>query len=294
MLDFRMESFLMVCKYMNYTKAGEALHITQPAVSQHIHIIEEHYGVKLFHYEGKSLKLTEEGNILRQLTLTAKHDELHLEEKLLEAKDGSRKLVFGTTLTIGEFVLPKKLARIIQQKKRQSVQMVVANTQELLEKLNNGAIDFAIVEGYFEKRNYEFRTFSKEDYVCVCGKDYHINENVSTVADLIGETVIAREEGSGTREILERYLQEQNITLTDFKKVIEINNMHAIKTLVEENCGITFLYKVVVKTELQQGILKEIKLKDFPLVHEFNFIWQKGSLFGDEYQEHYDSFKDKR
>ena len=54
MLDFRMETFVTVCKYMNYTKAANALHITQPAVSQHMRHIEEEYGVKLFEFQGKN------------------------------------------------------------------------------------------------------------------------------------------------------------------------------------------------------------------------------------------------
>ena len=61
MLDFRMETFLAVCRYMNFTRAAEKLNITQPAVSQHIRFLEKHYNTKLFRYEGKKLELTEEG-----------------------------------------------------------------------------------------------------------------------------------------------------------------------------------------------------------------------------------------
>ena len=65
MLDFRMETFLAVCRYMNFTRAAEKLNITQPAVSQHIRFLEKHYNTKLFRYEGKKLELTEAGEILK-------------------------------------------------------------------------------------------------------------------------------------------------------------------------------------------------------------------------------------
>ena len=70
MLDFRMDTFLAVCQYMNYTRAAEALNITQPAVSQHIRWLEEQYEAPLFTYANKRLSLTREGELLRSMALT--------------------------------------------------------------------------------------------------------------------------------------------------------------------------------------------------------------------------------
>ena len=64
MLDFRIDTFLCVCKYLNFTKAANELNITQPAVSQHIHYLENEYGVKLFSQEGKKLLITDSGKLL--------------------------------------------------------------------------------------------------------------------------------------------------------------------------------------------------------------------------------------
>lgn len=293
MQDFRMDTFLEVCQYMNYTKAAEALHITQPAVSQHIHILEENYGVKLFSYEGKRLKLTREGEILLRAAQTARHDERSLEERLREVGNENSSLTFGATLTIGEFALPKKLALYMKKHPDKNIHMQVANTHELLKRLDNGEIDFAIVEGYFEKSKYEHRIFSTEDYICVRGNEYQLRREEVTqlqlqpIASVLDETLITREDGSGTREILQRYLQEQNYSVSDFAKVTEMNNMQAIKTMVGENCGITFLYRAAVEEELKQGSLQEVELVDFPLKHEFNFIWQQGSLFAKDYEDIY-------
>lgn len=109
MQDFRMETFLMVCRFLNYTNAAKALNITQPAVSQHIRFLEDHYKVKLFLYEGKKLRLTEAGAMLYNAATTMKHDEVILSEQLKTS--GRLKLIFGATLTIGDFVLPEKLIR---------------------------------------------------------------------------------------------------------------------------------------------------------------------------------------
>ena len=95
MIDFRIDTFLAVCQYMNYTKAAEALSITQPAVTQHIHYLEEHFGVKLFQFQGKRPVLTEAGQLLRDAATTLKHDEIYLREKLLDTTKRGKLLALG-------------------------------------------------------------------------------------------------------------------------------------------------------------------------------------------------------
>ena len=115
MLDNRILTFLTVCKEMNYTRAAEQLHITQPAVSQHIQYIEEYYGVKLFTFSGKKMSLTKEGKLL-ETSLTAFHNnEIYLKEQLSSMADKKKTVHFGTTLTVGEFMIARPLSRFLQR-----------------------------------------------------------------------------------------------------------------------------------------------------------------------------------
>lgn len=95
MLDFRIHTFLAVCKTMNFTKAAQELNITQPAVSQHMKFLEDEYGTKLFAYNGKSMYLTEAGMFLQSAATTMVHDEIYLYEKMEELKGKTKKLAFG-------------------------------------------------------------------------------------------------------------------------------------------------------------------------------------------------------
>ena len=99
MLDFRIDTFLAVCRSMNFTRAAEELHITQPAVSQHIRYLEKSYGVKLFDYQGKRLSLTTAGEALFSAAVTMKHDDLFLKKQLPMLGRGQKNLVLGATLT---------------------------------------------------------------------------------------------------------------------------------------------------------------------------------------------------
>ena len=96
------------------------------------------------------------------------------------------------------------------------------------------------------------------------------------MSDLLCETLILREPGSGTRDILERALKLHNIPLSSFSRVTELNSMYAIVQLLLEDCGISFLYKTAVLPYLREGRLRQIPLRDFRLQHDFSFLWQIG------------------
>ncbi|WP_160688451.1 LysR family transcriptional regulator [Clostridium sp. C2-6-12] len=283
MLDFRINTFLTVCDYMNFTKAAEILCITQPAVSQHIKYLENTYDTKLFEYEGKKIKLTKAGELLYQTSVTMKHDEEYLKGKIKEEKLGVTSIKFGATLTIGEFILPPKLNDYFNKNKNKNanikITMIVDNTKELLNKLEHGEIDFALVEGYFTKSEYNYVVYSKENYICVAGKEYEFKKKPNILEDLLEETLIVREKGSGTRDILEKNLEEQNLHINDFSKVIEIGNINSIKYLVKNNNGITALYEAAVKEELENGTLQKVEISDLQKNHKFYFIWRKNSAF---------------
>ena len=114
MQDFRMETFLTVCKYLNYTKAAQELNLTQPAVSQHIRYLENFYQVQLFYHAGKKVELTRAGELLRNSALTFKHDEIYLMRMLQDTAKNTRNFAFGATLSVAEFMLPPDLERLIK------------------------------------------------------------------------------------------------------------------------------------------------------------------------------------
>ncbi len=288
MLDFRMETFLTVCQCMNFTRASEKLNITQPAVSQHIHFLEKHYNTKLFRYEGKKLKLTGAGEILRNASLTMMHDEISMQNQM-QKTDEEEEIRFGATRTVGDVLMGRILERYLRRYPDAKICMIVDNTQELLRKLDEGTIDFALVEGFFQKNEYDHQKYSDENYIAVCAPDYTFNSDKITtdvsVENLFHERLLVREEGSGTREVLERCLDAQNFSIHDFDKVMEVGSLQTIRELTKAGCGITFLYETAVQDELREGTLKRIPLKSFEISHEFNFIWRRGSIYADRYME---------
>lgn len=291
MFDYRLETFICVCKHLNYTKASEELNITQPAVSQHIHSLEDSYKVKLFTYDKKRLQLTQEGILLLNAATTMKHDDIHLREKLLQVQNYKNELTFGSTFSVCEYILPQHIANYLINNPDTNVKMVVANTKQLIERINLGEIDFALIEGNFSKSEFDSLLYSKENYIAVCGNDYKFKNDVTSFEDLIDEKIILREEGSGTRDIINKFAQEKNIEINDFVNCIEIGNINTIKYLVKHNLGISFLYEATVIEELKNHELKKINLNDFNIAHDITFIWHKNSIFKKHYIALYNELK---
>ena len=281
MLDYRIYTFIAVCRNMSFTKAAEELNITQPAVSQHIKYLEDMYNTKLFEFKGKKMNITNEGRILLNAAAAMLHDSIHLKNELQKAKNKKRKLAFGATLTVGEYIVPYHLDKIIEKSGADDINIKVANTNELLEDIDRGAVDFALVEGYFEKSEYDYITYSSEEYIAVSG----CKMKEKTVEELLENRIILREKGSGTRAIAESILSSHNIRVRDFAGKIEINNIGAIKNMVSRNMGITFIYKRAVERELKEGRLFEIKVKDLALKYNFTFVWRKNSIYKEYYRE---------
>ena len=100
MLDFRIETFLAACRHMNFTAAAEELHITQPAVSQHIRFLEKKYGAELFVRDGKRLELTRAGEILKRTMITMENDQRAMEKRMRESGNAVRTLTMGVTLSL--------------------------------------------------------------------------------------------------------------------------------------------------------------------------------------------------
>lgn len=280
MIDYRLQTFLLLCDELNYTETARKLHITQPNVSQHIRYLEDYYKVKLFRYENRKLSMTEEGEKLRRMVIRLKSESTKIKQEMDDFEDKRTRINFGATLTIGEYIMPDIISELDFDK--YSVTMLVENTHTLLQKLEDGIIDFAIIEGHFDKVKYDSVLFSKEEFIAVGSEEF---KDFYKFKDLLDYRLILREKGSGTREVFERILFDNNLSVSSFKDVIEIGNMNTIKSLVSKNIGISFLYKNALK---KNDKLKKLNIEDMEIHREFNFVMMKNSYDKDKNLEIYE------
>ena len=267
MIDTRIETFLTLCRVMNYRKTAELLNMTQPAVTQHIHFLEEQYGCKLFSYDRRTLTMTKEAELLQKYAENVLYQEKKLKAEL-EHSDGVS-LSIGATKTIGEYVIDKHISTFLSVPKN-SISVNVENTETLLSELSAGKLDFALIEGYFDKSRYVSRLYRKEPFVGLCGKKHPFANKTVPIDKIWREDLILREEGSGTRDILGQLLTEYNHSFAEFDRITTISNFGLITKLLENNNCITFAYLAVGKNN---NALAEFHVQGWETSREFNYVY---------------------
>ena len=269
MIDTRLRTFIMVMEVKSTVIAAEKLHITQPAVSQHIKSLEKEYEVKLFNKEGRNLVATKKGFLFYENALRIAAMEEQLKVTMKEEK--GMPLKFGVTRSIGEGIMPTLVPKLMDKFPQRQMIMRLQNTRTLLKDLENGIIDFALLEGNVSHRKYECRPLKKARFIAVCKKDGK-HASYKTLADTCNATLFLREEGSGSREILISELKARDIEIKDFKDVHVFESIPVILSLVKKDRGITFIYEEAVKEFLKEGSLEQLIAKDFSISRQFTFV----------------------
>lgn len=284
MLDFRIETFLTLCRVMNYTRTAQILNVTQPTITQHIRYLEEEYECKLFSYTGKTLSLTLQGEQLRDFALSMAYNNQRIQERMRQSRGQQPVMRLGATKTIGEFVIGPMISTYLRKNPECRLSLLVDNTHTLLKLLERGELDFAVVEGFFDKSKYGYQIFQKEDFIGVCAAEHPLADRVLTMDDIMAQNIIIREPGSGTRAIFEQLLKQQNYSFESIAHITIISDFSVIKQLVRDKIGIAFLYEPVVRTELANGTLKKLHLASMQAQREFNYVYLRDTLFLNEWR----------
>lgn len=269
MLDYRIDTFLTLCQWMNYRKTAELLHISQPAVTQQIHYLETLYGRKLFRYDNHRLVKTEAAEILEQYARAAKLQDRDLREKLED--NHIENLNVGATKTIGDYYLREDIRRYLSRPEN-ALTLIVDNTEHLLKMLEENALDFAVVEGFFDKSRFDSILLRREPFVGICRRDHPFAGREVTIDELLRETIIHREDGSGTRAILEQELSGYNESLQRFRRRICISSFNVILDLVKQGFGVSFVYNILADSDPE---LAKFSLQGETVVREFNVVYLK-------------------
>ena len=277
MLDPRWNTFLVLCETMNYTRAAQRLCLTQPAVTHHIQYLEEHYGCRLFSHEGRTLRLTEAGERLRDLTRPMAYNSGRIEAAMAQGTPAPLRV--GASKTIGEYVVAPKAERFLCAHPDPDFTLLVDNTQALLRALEAGELDFVLLEGFFDRSRYDARLFRREEFFGVCRPDHPFAGRAVTLDELAHERLILREEGSGTRAIFEDALRRNDRTVRGFAGTASVGDFMLIKSLVADDLGVSFLYEPVVHKELEEGVLARFDLEQAPMSGAFYFVCLRDNLF---------------
>ncbi len=278
MFDFRLQVFYTVAKRLSFTKAGEELFITQPAVTKHIHELEAHFKQKLFERNGNKIALTPAGNTLLKHTeaLFAIYRNIELDLNDI-AKVHRGKLRLGASTTVAQYVIAPVLAAFHQKYSAIQPRLKSGNTEEIEHALITGEIDLGIIEGHTKNKSIQYTTFSKDEIVLVAGMLYPDSKRESIRPEELKKIpLLLREPGSGTLEVISLALKKIGIKMTDLHIEMHLNSTESIKSYLLHSPCMAFISIHAVLKELEHHECRIIDIKGLSIERPFYFIQSRG------------------
>ncbi|MCI1923809.1 MAG: LysR family transcriptional regulator [Lentilactobacillus buchneri] len=288
-LDRRYETFLTLAKTVSYTKTAQKLYITQPAVTQQIASLQKDLQIELVRYERPNLIITSAGRELAKYIESVRIKSHQLLQHLQSPND-KRSLKFGATLSFNTIVEPNFIKHIAP--KFTNIDCLVANTDQILTQIDNGQIEFGLVEGNFKLSDYDSIPIFKDDFIAVCNPQNPLaNQKRIDLKACLKFPLLLREVGSGTRSILEDWLAMVNHSVSDFSKIITIGDMSTIISLLQANMGISFMYRSLLTEKLSTHQLVQLPLTSFDITRTLSMVFQKQSYYETQYHQLADDIK---
>lgn len=262
--------FLAVAEHLHFTRAAENLYITQPAVSAAIQSLETEYRVKLFHRIGRHVEITEAGKLL-QLEAQKILEQVALTERGLRELNNLQRgeLKLGSSLTIGNYWLPEKISQFQREYSGIMVNCTLANTEEICLGTANGQFDLGLIEGEVKptlKKLLNQEEIGSDRLLIIVGRSHPwFERDKIDLTELKNTDWVMREPGSGTQQRLEEALNNWGVNLSDLKVILVLNTGEMVKAVVEEGQVAAGISELMVKKELQLGILKAVRIVDHRL-----------------------------
>lgn len=283
MIDFRLRVFDTVARRLSFTKAAEELCITQPAVTKHIKELERQMNLRLFERHGNRVTLTEGGRILLKHTKAIRDISRQLEDELNMLNEVHRgSLAIGASTTIAQYVLPRLLAMFHQLYGEVRLSMLTANTEQIENAMLKHEIMLGIIEGESKRRDIIYTPFTKDEIILICNPAHSLarKENIR-LDDLTATPLLLREPGSGTLEVIANGLKRTGLRLSDMNVEMRLGSSESIKSYVmySQEC-MAFISKDAVNKELDEGLLKTLRVKKLSMHRQFYFITLHGQSGG--------------
>lgn len=269
-MDQHLIVFIEVAERKNFTRAAEALHMTQPAISQYIAAFEKEIGVKLIERTNKSVELNKAGEMVYLYAKSIVKEYEHMKSLISDMKsEPGGELQIGASYTIGEYHLPKLLAKLQEQYPSIIPYITIGNTEDIGSKLLQRDIDIGLIEGDFFHKQIHIESFATDVMYLIGSSEEFISEQKITHKELENQTWIIREEGSGTRRMLEEFLKFNKINP---KRVITLGSTQTIKEGVESGLGISLLSQLTFQKELELHRIVKLSTSGTPIKRNFSII----------------------
>jgi DNA-binding transcriptional LysR family regulator len=272
----RLQVFHAVAKHLSFTKAAEALFMTQPAVTFQIKQLEEQFNARLFDRSQGRITLTPAGALAleyaeRILALSAE-----LDTRMKETSgQAAGPLLIGASMTIGEYVLPQLIGKFKARFPAVVPTLFVGNSEAVQDRVAERSLDLGFIEGDSHLSSLLSEVCCEDELQLVCAPSHPLAQQPFALpAMLTQHPYVGREAGSGTRAVIDHYLEKAGVAPESMNAVVELGSPEALKGLVATGLGFAIMSRVIVAKELQLGQLVQVPLRP-ALIRNFSVVYPK-------------------
>jgi len=277
-MDYRDNVFLSVAEHLSFSKAAEALHISQPAVSRHIKELEQRYDASLFERKGNRIYLTGAGekvyHAFKEIAQHYRNLDFEMGE-LHNAQAGEIRV--GASSTIAQYVIPRVMASFHKRYPHIRLHLMNGNSFEMEQLLLDNRIDLALVENLSSQAGIRYRDFLHDELIVVTGKSSLYAERATIEKeDLLQIPLVLREEGSGTLEVIRQYFAQQKILFEDLNTPIHLGSTESIKNFLLDFNGLAIVSEKAVRNELYLKTLVKLQVTGITFPRTFRIAHKIG------------------
>lgn len=270
----QLKIFCMVTRQQSFSKAAKLLHMSQPAVSTQVKNLEEYYQGQLLTRTPQGVTLTKAGEVFYNYAqkILGLQDEM---EQQIESvfQHENNQVVVGASTTIGNVALPCSIYLFKEQFPEVELCLNIANAEEVLNMVMTDVVDIGVVEGDTESSTLKSLHVASDELVLIVPPQHPAEGDIISLQDFLKKPLIIREDGSGTRKILETALARHGYSVNQLNVITEMKNIYAIKSAVEAGLGGSVVPLLAVRKEAYTGTLKVLRIMDMDMPLIFNIIY---------------------
>lgn len=272
-----LQSFYVTVNCNSISKAAAALHLTQPGLSMQLKNLEQEFGASLLIRSNKGVELTEEGKVVFNYADTILSIKQNIKRDLKSLQQDNPKLIIGSCKSVGEYALPCSIYTYKKLYREVAINMQVATSSDVIEKLHDHSINIGIIQGAPEDDDIATLKIISDELILVGNTSN--NKKIISLDELRKLPLILREKGSNTRSLLKTALEKKGLNAQNLNIIYDLNSPEAIKSSISAGKGFSFLPKLIVRKELKEGSLQKLQVEDFKISFNYYIAYRKNYKF---------------
>ncbi|HSB69317.1 MAG TPA: selenium metabolism-associated LysR family transcriptional regulator [Candidatus Methylomirabilis sp.] len=277
-MDLRaLEVFCKIVELRSFSRAAEAVLLTQPTVSGHIKALEEELDLRLFDRAGRNVTPTRAGELLHGYARRIMALREEAQQAISEHRGGLKgHLAIGGSSIPGAYILPPLLATFKRDHPEVTIGLHISGSRDIVRGVIEGATELGMVGARFEEGRVQYEPFAQDELVLAVAVSHPwARRSTVRLMDLLGQPFVMRERGSGTRKVMEEALARRDLDPGRLRVVLEVTGNEAVRQAVKAGAGVAVISRRAIEDDIRCKLVAALRVQGMKLVRDFFLVTHK-------------------